>query len=364
MSTKTARVQAYFAVAQMNYGEDISLAQVVAVHRGAFSAQITQGSDVKGDGVVAITLATPGNCTDHPLWPPVVGDWVALADTAQNQGEAAAHAVEIMPRTSYIERPAASGFGLSQAIAANVDELVIVEPLQPAFSIGRVERFVAIAHASAIRARVVLTKADLVVGQEIQGAIEQCEPLVESVTALNTTDTQAVAELKESFTPGDTLVLVGRSGAGKSTLTNALLGTSLATGKVRAADGKGRHTTTSRQLLQGEVNIIDTPGIRALGATPDAEAVDQTFTQIAALAEQCRYRDCSHSGEPGCAVGQALTQGDLSPEVLERYQRMRRESERNELNRDARLARQSQRAASRDNTRGRRETMRLKGRGN
>ena len=209
-----------------------------------------------------------------------------------------------------------------------------------------------------------LTKADLVAGQEIQGAIEQCEPLVESVTALNTTDTQAVAELKESFTPGDTLALVGRSGAGKSTLTNALLGTSLATGKVRAADGKGRHTTTSRQLLQGEVNIIDTPGIRALGATPDAEAVDQTFTQIAALAEQCRYRDCSHSGEPGCAVGQALTQGVLSPEVLERYQRMRRESERNELNRDARLARQSQRTASRDNTRGRRETMRLKGRGN
>ena len=103
MSTTTARVQAYFAVAQMNYGEDISLAQVVAVHRGAFSAQITQGSDVKGDGVVvAITLATPGNCTDHPLWPPVVGDWVALADAAQNHGEAAVHAVEIMPRTSYI----------------------------------------------------------------------------------------------------------------------------------------------------------------------------------------------------------------------------------------------------------------------
>ena len=88
MSTKTARVQAYFAVAQMNYGDDISLAQVVAVHRGAFSAQITQGSDVKGDGVVAITLATPGNCTDHPLWPPVVGDWVALADAAQGAGSA------------------------------------------------------------------------------------------------------------------------------------------------------------------------------------------------------------------------------------------------------------------------------------
>ena len=133
---------------------------------------------------------------------------------------------------------------------------------------------------------------------------------------------------------------------------------------MRAADGKGRHTTTSRQLLQGEVNIIDTPGIRALGATANAEAVDQTFTQIAALAEQCRYRDCSHRGEPGCAIEQALTQGELSPEVLERYQRMRRESERNELNRDARLARQSQRTASRDNTRGRRETMRLKGRGN
>ena len=95
MSTKTARVQAYFAVAQMNYGENISLAQVVAVHRGAFNAQITQGPGK--DVVVAITLATPGNCTDHPLWPPVVGDWVALADAAQNQGEAAAHAVEIMP---------------------------------------------------------------------------------------------------------------------------------------------------------------------------------------------------------------------------------------------------------------------------
>ena len=137
----------------------------------------------------------------------------------------------------------------------------------------------------------------------------------------------------------------------------------LATAAVRESDGKGRHTTTSRQLVAGNgLIIVDTPGIRALGAVGSLDAVDQTFPDIAALARNCRFTDCSHTTEPSCAVSAAVEHGELEPERLARYLALRRESERRAVRVDARVTRKDERRATRNNTRGRRDTMRLKGR--
>lgn len=160
-----------------------------------------------------------------------------------------------------------------------------------------------------------------------------------------------------------TAVLIGRSGAGKSTLVNALTGASQLTAAVRSRDGKGRHTTTSRQLIAHDgFVLIDTPGIRALAAIDDADAIDDVYRDIAALARQCRYSTCTHVLEPGCAVIAAVDDGSLDVNYLNRYRRMLRESQRQSIRSSTRLAREQERRRSKDDSRGRRGVMKLKGR--
>lgn len=174
---------------------------------------------------------------------------------------------------------------------------------------------------------------------------------------------QGLAELAHDLSDAGTAVLLGRSGAGKSTLTNTLLGTDLPTGMVRAGDGKGRHTTTSRGLVTGRgCLVIDTPGIRALAATSDTDATDDTFADVVAVASGCRFADCRHADEPDCAVRRAVADGELNAGRVHRYQRMLTESDRLRERADARTRRARERRASRDNKGGRRTTMRLKGR--
>lgn len=247
--------------------------------------------------------------------PPAVGDWVAVAD--QSTVEA------VLPRWSAVTRADPSGNAV-QVLAANVDVVAVTAPadrLKP----SRVERELAVAWESGASPVVLLTKADLadhVVLADLERRLVGVDVLPTSAVT-----GEGLDQLHERLRPARTAVLLGPSGAGKSTLANALLGSDrLATGTVRDTDQRGRHTTSSRQLVvlpRGGM-LIDTPGLRSLGLTGNA-GVDQAFPDIESLAAGCRFADCRHEVEPGCAVVAAVGAGGLDPARLASYRKLQRE---------------------------------------
>lgn len=256
---------------------------------------------------------------------PVVGDWVAVQVLDEADPHAVIHAV--LPRSSKISRKEAGGRTIEQPIAANIDTLVIVTGLDNDYNPRRVERYLALAQESGARPVVVLSKADLC--EDIEDRIREIEQIVPGVVvfALSAMDGFGIENLKGFLAGGQTVALVGSSGVGKSTITNYLLGNDvIRTQEVRASDSHGRHTTTSRQMyrLPSGGLIIDTPGMRELQLWSD-DGIDGAFADIAALARECRFSDCSHSDEPGCAVKRAIESGDLSEGRFENYAKMRRE---------------------------------------
>jgi len=366
--------------------ENFTLARVSAVHRTRCELLTCEQGEL-------IKLSAPLRPVENDYGEeeyPVVGDWVLaqpIPGTGSNSQPAEHKPLAILPRRSYLTRPSATRESADQPVAANVDILCIVEPCFPEPSIGRVERYTALAHASGVQVALILTKGDLVTAEQLAGYEESLAGGVDAVLAVctdNGYDPAPVAEL----VAGRTAAFLGRSGAGKSTLVNALLNPGAdpreassenrvqATSAVRDADGKGRHTTTSRQMivLPGEADsgadssagtvLIDTPGVRALAATSDSAAIDETFEDVSSYAAACRYSDCSHGSEPGCAVQQALADGTLDPERFERYRRMMAESARLRLRSQEREYRQSNRAFTKANKAGRRTLMSIKGRSN
>ena len=366
--------------------EDFTLARVSAVHRTRCELLTCEQSEL-------VKLSAPLRPVENDYGEeeyPVVGDWVLAQPIPGTGGET--HPAEhkplaILPRRSYLTRPSATRESSDQPVAANVDMLCIVEPCFPEPSIGRIERYTALAHASGVQVALILTKGDLVTAEQLAGYRESLGNGVDAVLTVctdNGYDPTPVAEL----VAGRTAAFLGRSGAGKSTLVNALLNPGAdpredasenqvqATSAVRGADGKGRHTTTSRQMIvlpgAGESGaessagtvLIDTPGVRALAATSDSAAIDETFDDVSGYASACRYSDCSHGSEPGCAVQQALADGTLDPERFERYRRMMAESARLRLRSQEREYRQSNRAFTKANKAGRRTLMSIKGRAN
>ena len=366
--------------------DDFTLARVSAVHRTRCELLTCERGEL-------VKLSAPLRPVENDYGEeeyPVVGDWVLAQPIPGTGGET--HPAEhkplaILPRRSYLTRPSATRESADQPVAANVDMLCIVEPCFPEPSIGRIERYTALAHASGVQVALILTKGDLVTAEQLAGYEESLAGGVDAVLAVctdNGYDPAPVAEL----VAGRTAAFLGRSGAGKSTLVNALLNPGAdpreassenrvqATSAVRGTDGKGRHTTTSRQMivLPGEADsgaessagtvLIDTPGVRALAATSDSAAIDETFEDVSSYASTCRYSDCSHGSEPGCAVQQALADGTLDPERFERYRRMMAESARLRLRSQEREYRQSNRAFTKANKAGRRTLMSIKGRSN
>ena len=366
--------------------DDFTLARVSAVHRTRCELLTCERGEL-------VKLSAPLRPVENDYGEeeyPVVGDWVLIQPIPGTGGET--HPAEhkplaILPRRSYLTRPSATRESTDQPVAANVDMLCIVEPCFPEPSIGRIERYTALAHASGVQVALILTKGDLVTAEQLAGYEESLAGGVDAVLAVctdNGYDPAPVAEL----VAGRTAAFLGRSGAGKSTLVNALLNPGAdpreassenrvqATSAVRGTDGKGRHTTTSRQMivLPGEADsgaessagtvLIDTPGVRALAATSDSAAIAETFEDVSSYASACRYSDCSHSSEPGCAVQQALADGTLDPERFERYRRMMAESARLRLRSQEREYRQSNRAFTKANKAGRRTLMSIKGRAN
>lgn len=346
------RWQAFLAVAQGENDFPLTAGRVSSVHRGAVDVLVmpTDGHELTSR---RIDLRDPGHCTDDERWPVVVGDWVAL-DEEQ-------HIRVILPRTTYLSRPDPAGTSMDQAIAANIDVLLVVEPMP--VSLGRVERMMTLARAAGCEGWLVITKTDLAEHDEVVRSCDAAQRVADRVDAISMYRPATWQPLLDILQSGKTAVLIGRSGAGKSTLVNALTGASQVTAAVRSRDGKGRHTTTSRQLIAHDgFVLIDTPGIRALAAIHDADAIDEVYRDIAAQARQCRYSTCTHVSEPGCAVLAAVDDGSLDASYLHRYHRMLRESQRQSIRSSARLAREQERRRSKDDTRGRRGVMKLKGR--
>lgn len=312
------------------------------------------GRVVRHDGA-ALTLALPGGIRQlhlaRPLDPPpTVGDWVVV------DGDVPVH---VLPRTSLLTRRAAQG-GDPQPLAANVDGVLVVCGLDRPVRAGRIDRFVTLAWDAGAVPTVVLTKADLA-----DDALADARAVTAAHPGVDVVVTSVVAgrgldDLRAAVA-GRTVVLVGESGAGKSSLTNALLGTAVAaTGAVRRGDAKGRHTTTTREahLLPGGGVLIDSPGLRAVGLSSDPDAVAATFSDVEALAAGCRFADCAHDHEPGCAVRAAVEEGALPAERLAGWRALEREAAAAELRAQPHLLR----ARNRRFGRLAREAQRRKGR--
>lgn len=257
-----------------------------------------------------------GDVTDRP----VVGDWVLLDPGGTS-------VLRRLERFSVIRRVAPGRRGL-QVMCANLDVLFVVTSCNEEFNEARLERYLALAHDTAVLPVVVLTKADGPEGPDAYLDAARALGRDLDVVAVNGLAPETVEPLRAYLGRGTTVALVGSSGVGKSTLVNALAGRDLAaTGAIREADAKGRHTTTHRALhrLPGGGLVLDAPGLREL-QLPDVEAgVQDTFEGIEALAARCRFADCAHHREPGCAVRAAVEAGALEPRRLHSYRKLQRE---------------------------------------
>ncbi|MFN3220197.1 MAG: ribosome small subunit-dependent GTPase A [Acidimicrobiales bacterium] len=319
------------------------------------AAGLAPGVVVRHDGS-AVLVATGSEVAHAALvgsTPPMaVGDRVLVGDGVVR---------DVLHRTSLLQRRDPST-GEGQPIAANVDVVVVVCGLDRPIRSGRIERFVTLAWDAGAVPLVVCTKGDLAEPEALAEATEAAEAAAPgtSVLVVSALDGDGLDELRSELADR-TAVFVGESGAGKSTLLNALAGVDLAaTGGVRAGDAKGRHTTTARQLhvLDG-FRVIDTPGVREVGLWAGIDAVDATFDDVVELAADCRFGDCAHDGEPGCAVVAAVAEGRLPAARLESWHHLRKEAAAAELRADpvaarragkrfGRLVREAQRLKPRD----------------
>ncbi len=266
---------------------------------------------------------TPLLSPEHSTGAYAVGDWV-LADES-------ARIVRTLDRRSLLQRRAAGTGASAQLIAANVDVLFIVSSCNADFSLPRLERYLALAHQAGCYPVIVLTKSDIC--DDARVYVDQAQSLgqfltVLAVNALNPDDIEQVL----SWCPnGQTSALVGSSGVGKTTLANGMTGRDEATAGIREDDARGRHTTTARALHQmcNGGWLIDTPGMRALRLLDAQEGLDEVFSDISDLSRNCRFSDCQHDSEPGCAVQSAIETGELNPARLDRWRKLRREDQHN-----------------------------------
>ncbi len=318
----------FISIHKLPGNESLIPARILSCHRGSFTAVCTEGiirAEVSGRFRIHADEA------DFP----VTGDWTAI----RYGGEDGISLIEyIIPRKSVLFRRKAGSDHDLQYMAANADILFIVQSLDTGFNVRSLERYTAAAREGGAEPVLLMTKADLLEGpasetDEIRNNIRQEAEHISAgmpVLFLSAIASGIPDELRSFLNRGRTAVFMGKSGAGKSTLINALLGEEIMkTQEVRRSDRKGKHTTVTREIFllpEDQGLIMDTPGMREFGVYLSSSNEDIVFSDIASLAEKCRFRDCTHTGEPGCAVQEAVNQGLLSGERLQSLKKFRNET--------------------------------------
>ncbi len=302
-------------------------ARVVAQHRGEYRLMTAWG---EAAGVA------PGRMLYHASGRrelPAVGDWVLIRPPKDGP----ATVEEILPRRTQFVRRQAGSEGREQVIAANVDVAGIVSSLNQELNPRRIERYLVASWDGGAMPVIVLTKADLC--DDIEAAVDSVRDVASGapIEVVSSVSGFGIEGLRKWLAPGRTVVLMGSSGVGKSTLVNTLAGAELlATQDIRDADDKGRHTTTHREVFRlpdGSL-LLDTPGMREIGLVEAEEGLEETFDDVAELASACRFRDCRHETEPGCAVRAAIESGALAVERWISYEKLQKETAYEERRRD------------------------------
>jgi ribosome biogenesis GTPase len=300
----------------------LTAGRITAQHRGLYDLVTDEG-----DLTAHVSGRLAHEADEGSASYPAVGDWIAAA-TRPSEGAATIHAV--LPRRTAFVRKAVAVTATEQVVAANVDVAFLVASLNSDFNARRLERYLATAWQSGANPVVVLTKADL--SNDVDAQVEAAEAVAfgAPVLAVSAITGKGLEALAAQVKPGETAVLVGSSGVGKSSLVNALAGEPLMdTGGIRLRDERGQHTTTHRELIRlpSGALILDTPGMRELGLIHADEGVSATFEDIEALAGACRFTDCTHGNEPGCAVRAALEDGSLDESRWKSFGKLQRELE-------------------------------------
>lgn len=293
--------------------------RVILQEKGMY--KISNGSAVKNAAVSGKFMFTAATVSDYPA----VGDYV-IAEWPEDNSNAVIHSV--FPRKSCFIRKAAGPENQEQVVAANIDTVLLCMSLNNDYNLRRIERYLAAAYDSGASPVIVLTKADLCDDVEIKISEIQSVAFGVDVLAVSSINMEFDVLMKYIL-PGKTIAFLGSSGVGKSTLINRLLGNDrIATGGLRN-DDKGRHTTTHRELitLENGAFLIDTPGMRELGMWDNESGIDTVFSDIEELTCQCKFSNCTHTNEPGCAVQKALSEGTLDMTRWQSYLKLKKENE-------------------------------------
>jgi len=320
VNMSTYGLNSRFAALKTLYDEKYIIGRILSQEKGVYRVICEEGdfsAEVSGKFRYHATTAS-----DYPA----VGDFVML-DTGEYDGRAIIH--HVLPRKSSFVRKAAGESRQDQVVAANIDTVFLCMSLNQDFNLRRLERYLSIGWDSGAFPVVVLTKSDLC--EDITHALSQVESIALGVDVVVTTalEESGISQVRPYITEGKTVAFIGSSGVGKSTLINRLLGEEkLLTNGLRN-DDKGRHTTTHRELflLSNGGMVIDTPGMRELGMWDSGDGIDRTFSDIETLANSCRFHDCTHTSEPGCAVRAAIKNGTLSEERYHSYEKLNAENE-------------------------------------
>lgn len=306
---------AHFQAQLSDQLSDFLPVRVLAVHRDAL--------EVVGDNFEG--RIRPPIADNDDQGTATTGDWLLLDPETKS-------VKHILDRRSLFKRKSAGSTRRVQLIAANVDTLLLVTSANFDFNVARLERYLALAAEAEVTPLVIITKSDLV--EDISPFVDEARSLMRGliVEPIDARNPNSLKCLQPWFAPGQTLALIGSSGVGKSTILNTIRGEPLQhTAEIRETDSRGRHTTTGRSLhlLPNGAWLMDTPGMRELQIVDAAAGLDEVFSDIAALATTCRFTDCQHHDEPGCAIRQAIETGAIDPDRLRRYAKLQREEHRN-----------------------------------
>lgn len=302
------------------------IARVVSEHKDRYTVK-TELTELEAE-IIGNLRFTAESKIDLPA----VGDWVAISEYDENK--ALIHAV--YPRHSILERKAVGKLSESQIIATNIDFGLIVQSVNRDYNINRIERYLTICNASNIIPIVVLSKIDLIDESDLKTLLDDIKSRIKTVEliALSNQSQAGIDKLKSLLNKGKTYCLLGSSGVGKSTLINNLVGEKIMdTRAISEGIDRGKHVTTHRELIVSEYGVlIDNPGMREVGITNSNEGLEVTFDEISSLANNCKFSDCSHTNEIGCAILDAVENGIVDSDAYQNFQKMEREREHFESN--------------------------------